>query len=131
MAKQTTNTLTGLRRAADQGACYLALLFSVLGLGQIFLAGSGMFGRDFDMHTMLGRVLSTIALLVLVLALVARYSKATIISAVVLAVLIVGATMLSSMGWDNKWLGGLHALIGIVSVIVAEQMGRRVFKRER
>ena len=130
MAKQTINKLTGIRRTADLGAGYLAMLFAGLGLVQVFLAGSGVFGRDFDMHVMLGRILSTVALLVLVLALMARYSKSTIISAIILVILAAGATtFLAGLGWDSKWLGGLHALVGIVSVIMAERMGRRVLKK--
>lgn len=88
-----------------------------------------MFGRDFDMHTMMGRTLTTLALIALVLALVARYSKGAIIGTTVLVVIMVITTLLANAGWDYKWLGGLHALLGIVSVILAEQLGRRAFRK--
>lgn len=132
MEKPTASQLTGFRRTADLGACYLAVLFSALGLVQVFLAGSGVFGRDFDMHVMLGRVLSTIAILVLVLALTARHSKGAIVGAVALVLLAgVATSVLANLGWDSKWLGGLHALAGITAVIIADQMGRRAFKKRR
>lgn len=129
MAKQTPRKLTGIRRKADLAACYAAMIFSVLGIAQVFLAGSGMFGRDFDMHAMMGRILTTLALAMLIFALVARYSKGAMIGAAVLVALMVATTLLSSLGWDYAWLGGLHALLGIISVILAERLGRRVFRK--
>lgn len=130
MTKPTATKLTGIRHIADLGACYLALTFSVLGLIQIFLAGSGVFGRDFDMHVTLGRILSALAIVILILALTARHSRRAIISAVILVLLAVIATsVLANLGWTSMWLGGLHALAGIVSVLIAEQMGRRVFRK--
>lgn len=137
MATKKTNKLTGLRHIADQGACYLAMAFAVLGLAQIFLAGSGVFGRDFSMHVILGRILSTLAIVILILVITARYSKAIIISAVIIFLLAaVGTAALANLGSDaapgsdlKKLYGGLHALVGLISVIVAEQMGRRVFRK--
>lgn len=130
MTEQTANKLTGFRHGADVAACYLAILFATLGLVQIFLAGVGVFGHDFDMHTILGRVLSAIAIIVLILALVARHSRRAIIGAIVLVLLAAGATSaFANLGWDSQWIGGLHALSGIIAVIVADQLGRRVFKK--
>lgn len=128
MAVATATTLTGIRKMANTGAYYLAMLFALLGIVQIFLAGSGMFGHDFEMHVMVGRILASLAILVLILALVARSSKLAIAGAFGLLLMIVSTTMLSSMGWDNKWLGGLHALLGITSVILAETLAKRAFK---
>lgn len=127
---KATNQLTGYRRKADIGLVYTAMLFALLGLVQIFLAGAGVFGHDFDMHVTMGRILSAVALLVLVLALVARPSKSAAVGAVVLVILAVGATSaLANLGWGSAWLGGLHALSGIVAVIIADRLGRRAFKK--
>lgn len=127
---KSTNQLTGFRKKADVGLVYTAMLFALLGLVQIFLAGAGVFGHDFDMHVTLGRILSVVALLVLVLAVVARPSKSAVVGAVVLVVLAAGATSaFANLGWDSAWLGGLHALSGIVAVIIADSLGRRAFKK--
>lgn len=127
-----TNALAGIRRIAYLGSCYLAMAFAGLGLIQIFLAGSGVFGRDFDMHVVVGRILSGLAILILVMALVARNSKRDVISALIVFLLAgIGTTALANLGSESKWLGGLHALIGLLSVITAEQMGRRVFKSSK
>lgn len=125
-----TNQLAGYRRKANIGMMYTAMLFAVLGIVQIFLAGAGVFGSDFDMHVTLGRILSAVALLVLVLAVVARPSKAVVVWSVVLVLLAAGATSaLANTGWGSAWLGGLHALSGIVAVIIAERLGRPVLKK--
>lgn len=138
MAATNTNTqLTGFRATADKAMCYLAMIFAVLGVAQIFLAGSGVFGRDFDMHVMVGRILSALAIVILILALSARHSRATIISAVIVFILAaVGTAVLANLGSEadtgsdiKKLYGGLHALVGLVSVIIAEQMGRRVSRK--
>lgn len=126
MAKKAA-ALTGYRKVSNVGSGYLALLFSGLGMVQIFLAGVGVFGRDFDMHRVLGHILSTLALIIIVLAVVARQSRKAIALAAVLVVLAVFANnALANLGWDNKWIGGLHALSGIISVIFAGRLGRLV-----
>lgn len=130
MAKKAAHTLTGFRRGADVATCYLALGFAGLGIVQIFLAGVGVFGHDFDMHTLLGRVLSTIAILIVIFALAARRSKKDVVLAIIILILAGAATSIfANLGWDSKWLGGMHALSGIVSVIIADHLSRRVFKK--
>lgn len=127
---KTSHQLTGYRRGADLAFGYLATLFAVLGLVQVYLAGSGVFGHDFDSHVFMGRILSALALLVLLLALVARRTKLVVASAFVMTLLAAGATSaLASSGWSHEWLGGLHALAGVAAVAIAGSLGSRVFKR--
>lgn len=131
MAK-STNQLTGYRHGADVAFGYLANLFACLGLVQVFLAGLAVFGDGgFDIHTLMGRLLSTLAIIIFILALVARYSKFVVIASILLVLLAAGATSaFASTGWSHEWLGGMHALVGVVSVLMAGVLGGRVFKKK-
>src|SRR5665213_224585 len=79
--------LTGARRNADVVYCYLSALFIVGVLVQVFLAGVGVFGMNalkvqnassFDLHRNFGEVLGLLSVVMLILALVARFSRRTI-----------------------------------------------------
>ncbi|HEX9541551.1 MAG TPA: DUF6220 domain-containing protein [Streptosporangiaceae bacterium] len=121
--------LTGYRRKIDVVYVYLSALFVVGVLAQVFLAGVGVFGMNapkvadsssFDAHRGFGFVLMVISLLLLVLALVARQSMRTTISTLVLALLtVIAQSVLASLGDNNKWLGGLHALDGMLILLLA------------
>jgi hypothetical protein len=61
-----------------------------------------------------------ISLILLILALVAWASRATVIGTFVLALLVIVAQSgLASAGESNKWLGGLHALDGMVILLLS------------
>ncbi len=75
-----TASLSGLRRGAFAGYRWLLLIFLLLGMVQIFLAGFGVFGLHgrevgapgetaFDPHRTLGFALGGMALIILILAL--------------------------------------------------------------
>ena len=137
--------LTGYRRKIDVVYVYLSALFVVGVLAQVFLAGVGVFGMNtpkgadsssFDAHRGFGFVLMVISLLLLVLALVARQSMRTTISTLVLALLtVIAQSVLASLGDNNKWVGGLHALDGmlilLLSLWIAVLGWRRVTRRSR
>jgi hypothetical protein len=70
------------------------------------------------------------------MALIAWQSRATVISAFVLALLVVVAQNgLAAAGDSNKWFGGLHALDGmlilLLSLWIAVLGWRRVTRRSR
>ncbi len=123
---------SGLRRSAGVGYRWLLLVFLVAGVVQIFLAGLGVFylhayGLDapagdsaLDPHRTLGFTMGGIAIVILVLALLARPGA----RAVWLAVLLVVQTdvlqsLLAGLGDDAAVWGGLHALDGLLALGVA------------
>ena len=125
----------GRRPRAAAGYRWLLLLFLVAGVVQIFLAGFGVFhlhayGLDapagdsaLDPHRVLGSVMGGIAVLILVLAIVARPGARAITWAIVLVVqtdLLQG--LLAGLGDDSAVWGGLHALDGFLAIAVAAYM---------
>jgi hypothetical protein len=99
-------------------------LFLLLGAVQIFLAGLGVFSSagdpGFEPHRLNGFAMSGVALVVVVLAAVARAGPRHIAAAVVLLLLVgVMQSLLTAGGWENAWIGGLHALDGLVILGVA------------
>jgi len=96
-------------------------LFVLLGAVQIFLAGLGVFSSrgdpGFDPHRVFSTVIAAASLVVLVLAAVARAGARHIAgTAVVLVLAGFVQHLLASAGFDDAWLGGLHALSGLAIV---------------
>src|SRR3954470_7495302 len=119
-----TSEVSGARRGADTVFAYLAALLVLGVVVQFFLAGLGVFGLDgksvqdassLDPHRALGNILGAVALLLLIAALVARSSKAAIWGSVALVILVaVVQVALAGGGEHHDWLGGLHALDGVI-----------------
>jgi Family of unknown function (DUF6220) len=123
---------SAVRRGAAAGYRWLLLLFLVAGAVQIFLAGLGVFhlhayGLDdpagdsaLDPHRTLGFAMGGVALLILVLAFVARPGARQVILA---GVLVLETAFLQSLfaglGDDSPVWGGLHALDGVLAIGVA------------
>ncbi len=113
-----------LRRAAAAGYQWLLLVFVVAGAVQIFLAGLGVFHHHsvgLGPHETLGFAMGGIAVLILVLALVARPGGRAIAGA---AVLVVQTDFLQSLlaglgNDDDPVWGGLHALDGLLAIALA------------
>jgi len=128
MATETAS-LTGWRRGVDRAFIYLMTLFFIAVLVQVFLAGVGVFGdhvakvedaSSFDPHRNLGFILGGVAVILFILAVLARATQATWIGALVLALLaFVAQSALAGGGESNKWVGGLHALDGIIILLLA------------
>lgn len=123
---------SALRRGAGAGYRWLLLLFLVAGVVQIFLAGLGVFhlhayGLDdpagdaaLDPHRALGFAMAGIAILILVLALVARPGGRQVVLAVVLVLQTAFLqSLLAGLGDDSPVWGGLHALDGLLALVVA------------
>jgi len=122
--------LSGLRSYALAGYRWLVLAFLLAGCVQIFLAGLGVFSfgdhdvaggtSAFDAHKTLGFTLAGVAIIILVLALIAR---AGALQLVLCGVLVVQTSLLQSLlaGLaDNTALfGGLHALDGLLVLGIA------------
>lgn len=124
-----TRQRTGARRAVDVAYGYLAAFFVLGVLFQVYLAGIGIFGinsakvanaTSLNPHRAWGTVLMVLSLILLVLALIAWVSRATVIWTLVLALLVVVAqTGLAAAGDSNKWIGGLHALDGMIILLLS------------
>jgi hypothetical protein len=123
---------SALRRGADAGYRWLLLLFLVAGVVQIFLAGLGVFhlhayGLDdpagdsaLDPHRTLGFAMGGIAVLILLFALVARPGRRQVVLAAVLVLqTMVLQSLLAGLGDDSPVWGGLHALDGLLALVVA------------
>jgi hypothetical protein len=120
---------TGLRRAAQTGYRWLLLAFLVLGAVQIFLAGLGAFRIDnlgvsgdtaFAPHRAVGFTMAGVALLILVLALIARPGVRAVVGSVLLFLMAaVVQSLLAGLADNTVWFGGLHALDGLAILGIA------------
>src|SRR4051794_28552813 len=134
MSEPTPGTaVTGARAGADKVFAYLVALLVLGVIVQFFLAGLGVFGiaghqdidkvKALDPHRAVGHILAAISLLMFIAALIARTGKAKIWVSLALVVLIeVVQVALASGGTDHHWLGGLHALNGVVILGLAGWM---------
>lgn len=126
-----TAFMTPLRRGAFAGYRWLLLIFLLLGAVQIFLAGLGVFSLHgeqvgapgetaFDPHRSLGFTLGGMALIILVLALVARHSaRSMVLAAVMFLLVFLAQSFLADLGGSNAFFGGLHAFDGLVILGIA------------
>jgi hypothetical protein len=127
----TQPALTGARQGAFVGYRWALLVFLVLGVVQIFLAGVGVFalhGKElgaagetaFSPHRAVGFAMSAVSLIVLILALVARPGTKHLVGAAILFVLTGFAqSLFANLGDDASFFGGLHALDGVVVIGLA------------
>jgi hypothetical protein len=118
--------VTGLRRGAFLGYQWLLLAFLLAGVAQIFLAGLGVFRLEdqglaaagdtaFAPHRTLGFTLGGIALLILVLAVIARPGARAIAGSALLVLLTsLVQSLLAGLGEDHAVYGALHALDGLL-----------------
>jgi Family of unknown function (DUF6220) len=132
--------LTGLRRGAFLAYRWALLAFLLAGVAQIFLAGLGVFSVQdhgvngdtaFAPHRTLGFAMAGLALLVLVLALIARPGARAITGAVVLVVLTsLMQSLLAGLADSQAVFGALHALDGLLILGVAGYLYARSWRRE-
>jgi hypothetical protein len=122
-------TKTGLRRAAQTGYRWLLLAFLMLGAVQIFLAGLGAFRLDntgvsgdtaFAPHRAVGFTMGGVALVILILALIARPgTRAVVLAAVMFVLAFLVQSVLASLADNTVLFGGLHALDGLAILGIA------------
>ena len=127
----TTTAYSGLRRGALIGYRWVLLAFLLLGVVQIFLAGVGIFSLDgqelgatgetaFNPHRSLGFGMGGLALIILILALIARPGARSIVLSVVIFLLaFLAQSILAGLGEDTPVFGGLHALDGLAILGIA------------
>jgi carbon starvation protein CstA len=127
----TAKHVTGLRRGAFFGYQWLLLVFLLAGVVQISLAGLGVFRLEdqglaaagdtaFGPHMALGFTMGGIALLILVLAVIARPGARAIAGSAVLVLLTsLVQSLLAGLGEDHAAYGALHALDGLLILATA------------
>ena len=124
-----------LRRGAAAGYRWLLLIFVVAGAVQIFLAGLGVFHHHsvgLGPHEALGFAMGGLAVVILVLALVARPGGRAIAGAIVLVVQTdLLQSLLAAGGDDAAVWGGLHALDGLLAIALAWYLYDRARNGER
>src|SRR6266516_810525 len=133
----TARPVTGLRRGAFLGYQWLLLAFLLAGAAQIFLAGLGVFGLfdtggdTFAPHMALGFAMAGIALLILILAVIARPGARAIAGSAVLVLLTsLMQSLLAGLGEDHAAYGALHALDGLLILGIAGYLYARAWRRE-
>jgi hypothetical protein len=139
--KVPASPLTGLRGVTFRGYRWLLLGFLLLGVAQIFLAGLGVFrlqdqglaaGGDsaFAPHRAIGFTMAGIALLILVLAVIARPGTRAIIGSAVLVLLTsLMQSLLAGLADDHAVYGGLHAFDGLLILGIAGYLYSRSRRR--
>jgi hypothetical protein len=120
---------TGLRRGALLAYRWVLLAFLLAGAAQIFLAGLGVFSvashgvsedSAFSAHRGLGFALAGVALVILLLALIARPGVRAIGLSVVLFLLTaLMQSLLAGLADGTALYGGLHALDGLAVLGIA------------
>jgi hypothetical protein len=113
------------RRYAFAGYHWLLLGFVLAGCAQIFLAGLGVFSfgdhdvaggtSAFDAHKALGFALGGVAVIIFVLAAIARPGVTPVVLSGVLVVQTnLLQSLLATLGDNTALYGGLHALDGLL-----------------
>lgn len=141
-ATDAGTTLTGARRGAFTSYQWLIVLFLLMGVVQVFLAGLGVWDLDqevgsegetsLDPHRITGMIMGLVALLILVAALIARSSGQAIGLSFVLVLLTYPVqSVLARAGEDTPFLGGLHTLDAFVILGLAGYMRGSTERRRR
>jgi hypothetical protein len=132
----TAPVLTGARAGAFTVYRGLIVVFLVLLLVQVFLAGLGIFGADvaavedeateLDAHRAFGHIISQpVALIVLIAAAVARPGRRIVQLTIAWVVVGIVQVALGIAGADAAALGGLHALNALIYVGLTVDLVRR------
>ena len=121
--------VSAARRAAFVAYRWLLLGFLLLGAAQIFLAGLGAFRLDntgvsgdtaFAPHRAVGFAMGGVALVIVILALIARPgTRAAILAAVMFVLAFLAQSVLASLADNTVLFGGLHALDGLAILGIA------------
>ena len=126
---RSPSDLTGGRRSALLACRWLLLAFLLGGGAQIFLAGLGVFSvtshgasadSAFSAHRGLGFAMAGAAVIILILALIARPGVLPLALAGVLVVqTFLLQSLLAGLADNAALYGGLHALDGLLALAIA------------
>ena len=116
-----------VRRYARIGFVAAVWLFVACAVGQVFLAGLGVFGLpagDFTAHREWGYTFGYLTLVILVLALVGRFPRRMIGLSALLLVLFSLQSVFVGIRADYPSVAALHPLNGFLILLVAIVLGR-------
>jgi hypothetical protein len=110
------------RRGALQALRIGAMVFGTAVLVQFYLAGSGIFAAtgplkdasSLDAHRLFGNVLAGLALIVLIIAIVARPPARILITTIVMLVLTGVEGLIAGLGDTSPYLAAFHPVIAAV-----------------
>ena len=137
-----TTPATSFRRGAFRAYQWALLAFLLAGVAQIFLAGLGAFSLQdqgleaagdtaFAPHRDLGFTMAGIALLILIMALIARPGARAIAGSAVLVLLTsLMQSLLAGLGEDHAVYGALHALDGLLILGIAGYLYARARRQK-
>lgn len=133
----TSAELTGFRKGAFGLYRVLIALYTVAIVVQIFFAGLGIYGADgsptdddasstLDLHRGIGHIITQpVALLILIIALLARPGRKIIPLNIALFVMGIVQVALGIAGEGTPFLGGLHAVNAIIVLALAATLTLR------
>ena len=128
----TTTPPPGYRTTFTLVTRILAMVTGTLAVIQFALAGYGAFGsldheKDWGAHETLGGIITGVALLTLIAALIARPGRRWVIASAVLFVLTALQGLWAGVAKDNSpWWGMVHALGGVAIIAMCGIASRKV-----
>jgi hypothetical protein len=127
--------LSTARRRVDTAYAALAIAFTLAIFVQLYLAGAGAFAHHgvhhaFAAHEDLGHYLGVASGVLLILSLIARATRWTMIGSLLLVLTTeVAQEGLASAGHHNRWVGGLHAFDGGLILLLALALSLAAYRR--
>jgi len=127
--------LSTARRRVDTAFAVLVMAFTLAIFVQLYLAGAGAFAHHsvqhpFAAHEDLGHYLGIASGVLLILSLIARATRRTVIGSLLLVLTTeVAQEGLASAGHDNRWIGGLHAFDGGLILLLALALSATAYRR--
>jgi hypothetical protein len=116
-----------VRKYARIGFVAAVWLFVACAVGQVFLAGIGVFGLpagDFTAHSNWGYTFGYLTLVILILAIVGRFPRRMIGLSALLLVLFSLQSVFVAIRADYPTVAALHPLNGFLILLVAIVLGR-------
>jgi hypothetical protein len=123
MAEQTSQVTTTPRRGLLQALRIGAMVFGTAVIVQFYLAGTGIFGAgttplwkatSMDAHKTFGNVLAGLAVIVLIIAIIARPPARILIATIVMFVLTGVEGFIAGLGKTSSYVAALHPVIAAV-----------------
>ncbi|HEY4021973.1 MAG TPA: DUF6220 domain-containing protein [Pseudonocardiaceae bacterium] len=120
--EQTSQVTTTPRRGALLALRIGAMAFGTVVLVQFYLAGTGIFAAtgavkdasSLDPHRLLGNILAGLALIVLIIAIVARPPARILIATIVMFVLTGVEGLIAGLGDSSAYLAAFHPVLAAV-----------------
>jgi hypothetical protein len=123
MVDVKTSQVTTPRRGPLQALRISAMVFGTAVLVQFYLAGTGIFGvgtnplwkaPSLDAHRLFGNILAGLALVVLIIAIIARPPARILIATIVMLVLTGVEGLIAGLGKTSAYLAAFHPVLAAV-----------------